>query len=55
MVAPAVWLTGALGVCFPILHLMRVIHIFKTCLTLSAYLFVFVTPLVPVCFAYNKF
>ena len=74
MVAPAVWLTGALGVCSPILQLMRLILTFKTldfnflnfvfmfdcylyvCLTLSAYLFVFVCyPACPVCFAYNKF
>ena len=30
MVAPAVWLTGALGVCSPILYLMPPIYIFKT-------------------------
>ena len=29
MVAPAVWLTGALGVCSPILYLMPSIYIFK--------------------------
>ena len=30
MVAPAVWLSGALRACSPILYLMRLIYIFKT-------------------------